>query len=238
MKALITAALILGWNALVGGQCVEVIAPGIPETKPSSRNAKITLQLDDKPQGNAKHTVSLPPQQGTRSLVTDSRGATLLKDLPLGISCIAATGENNLSAGLCLEVSAQSTTEVSSFQLTLAAPPPRVNSFDEKVKRMEQRPPALRFRTLAGIVLDPVGAVIPKAKIQIHKRGSYPGEPMKTLKTNELGRFSDSLKPGAYTVIVRVPGFRTEFQGIEISPDGKDDELRQVLQVQATDTCE
>jgi hypothetical protein len=232
MKTLTAFALILSCCVVVSGQCVIVSEP-----EPSSRNAKITVLLNGKPAGNAKIIINLPAGQGMRSLVTDSHGTAALKDLPEGASCITATGGNGLSALLCLEVSERSTKDISSFQMTLAASPQRLK-FDENIKRMEQRPPAFRLRTMAGVVLDPLGAVIPKAEIQIYKHGSYPGEPVKTLKTDDLGRLVESFEPGVYTIIVRKPGFQTQFQGVEISPDGKDEELRYVLQVAATDTCE
>lgn len=231
MKVLAALALNLTWHAFAFGQCVIVL-----DTKPSARNAKITVLLDGKPQGNAKLIVNLPARQGSRSLATDSQGAAVLKDLPAGTSCITATAENNFFAGLCLEVSAKASSDVNSFQLSLA--PPRPNPFDEKVKRSERLPPSLRLRTLAGVVLDQAGGVIPKAEIQIYKRGSYPREPVMTVKTDDEGKFSATPEPGVYTVIVRRLGFRPEFQGVEISPDGKGDELRQILQVPPTDACD
>ena len=231
MKVLAALALNLTWCAFAVSQCVIVL-----DSKPSSRNAKITVLLDGKPRGNAKLFINLPPGQGSRSLVTDPKGAARVKDLPVGTNCITAA-ENNLSGGLCLEVSAQSNTE-SSFRIALAVKPPHLNPPEEKVKRMEQLPPPFRLKTLAGVVLDPAGGVIPKAEIQIYNRGSYPREAVMTLKTDDEGKFSASLELGVYTVIVRRLGFRPEFQGVEISPEGKDEELRQILQVPPTDTCD
>ncbi len=234
MKMLATLALNLTWCAYAAGQCVIVL-----DTKPSARNAKIAVLLDGKRKGNAKLIINLPAGQGSRSMVTDSQGAAVLNDLPVGTSCITATAEHNLSVGLCLEVvSAQFTSEISFFRMTLAVKPQQFNSVNEKVKRIEQSPPALHLSVPAGVVLDQDGGVISKAEIQIYRRGSYPREPLKKIKTNEAGRFSDSLEPGVYTVIVRRSGFQPEVNGVEISPAGKGDELQLTLQVGPTDTCD
>ena len=83
--------------------------------------------------------------------------------------------------------------------------------------------------------MDPIGAVVPKAEIQVYKRGSYPLQPAKTLKTDDGGRFSDNPDPGTYTVFIQMHGFRTEFLNVEISPSSKDDELRLPLQVATSD---
>lgn len=231
MKVLVALALNLTWCAFAVSQCVVIL-----DSKPSSRNAKITVLVDGTPQGNAKLFINLPAGQGSRSLATDLRGAAVLKDLPVGTNCITAA-ESNLSGGLCLEVSAQSNTQ-SSFRVSLVAKPPHLNPPEGRVKHMEQSPPTFRLKTLAGVVLDPAGGAIPKAGVQIYKRGSYPREPVMTVKTDDEGKFSASLEPDVYTVIAQSPGFQPEFQSVEISRDGKDDELRQILQLKPTDTCD
>jgi len=66
---------------------------------------------------------------------------------------------------------------------------------------------------------------------RVYKRGTYPQNPIAVLKTNERGQFAASLEPAIYTVIFRRRGFRTEFIGLEIRPDGGDKELRETLQL-------
>ncbi len=176
--------------------------------------------------------------QGSRFFVSDSEGHVMLNDLPEGLSCLTATAENDLTDALCLQVSARSKDEISSFYLILSPKLPHSHSFDSKVKRAEQSAPGLRLRKLAGTVVDPVGAVISKADVQIYKRGKYPYGTVTTLETNEAGRFEASLEPGVYTVIFRMYGFGKEFLEIEISPHGSETEVRETLQVVTFDNCQ
>ncbi len=238
MKLLAAMVSLVSCSSLVAGQCVEVKSVETVRIEPSAKNVKVTVLLDGRPQENVKLTISRPAGQGSRFLVTDSHGTAMLKNLPLGISCVHATAKNNASAEICLEVLAHFPTDTASFQMTLAVAAPRLNSFDERVNRSEQSPPAARMRSFKGAIVDPLGALVPNAEIRIYERGSYPQHSVKTLKTNELGRFSDVLAPGIYTVLVQMPGFRTEFVSVEISGNGKDEELRLPLQLAATDTCE
>jgi len=78
----------------------------------------------------------------------------------------------------------------------------------------------------------PVLAGASMARVRrVYKRGTYPQNPIAVLKTNERGQFAASLEPAIYTVIFRRRGFRTEFIGLEIRPDGGDKELRETLQL-------
>jgi 5-hydroxyisourate hydrolase-like protein (transthyretin family) len=79
--------------------------------------------------------------------------------------------------------------------------------------------------------LDANAAVIPRVEIQVFKRGSYPNNPVKTLYTNEEGRFSELLAVGIYTIVIHKPWFRSEVLAVEVAPDGSGTELRQTLQV-------
>lgn len=81
------------------------------------------------------------------------------------------------------------------------------------------------------IVVDPWGAVIPKADIQIYRRGSYPQNQLQLPKTNQEGRFAGSLEPSSYTDIILVPEFRTGVLAVEIARDGEQSELRETLQI-------
>jgi len=237
MKSFAALAVSLAWGALAAGQCIEVRGPELPETKSSSRSAKIAVLLNGKPQGNVKVVLSLPAGLGLRSLVSGPDGNVMLKDLPDGLSCVTAAADNHLAAVLCLQVSAHSNDEASSFSMVLSPTGPPSNSFGDKVKRAEQSVPSLRLRRLAGTVVDPLGAVIPNADVHVYKRGKYPDGALTILKTNELGRFELSLEPGIYTVIIRMHGFRSEFVEVEISPDGIDSELHKTLQVAVMDNC-
>ena len=182
MKAFNTLALILASCFLVSGECVEVT--GL-ETKPSSRNAKITLRLDGKPQGNVKLTVTLPEGQGWRSFVSDSHGTAVLEDLPVGANCITALGENYFRAHLCLAVSAQPK-KISSFTLTLVDPLPPAPGLGS-VRAAEKNSGPERLRQLDVVVLDQAGEAVPRAQVEVYKRGSYPRDAVAKAWTNQEG---------------------------------------------------
>jgi hypothetical protein len=236
MKALVFAAvLLLSWGK-VDLPCTRVINP--EPIQLSSRNARIVVLLDDKPVGRLRMLVDFFEAHSQHPIMTDSDGIATLKDLPQGTTCLTTTQGDGLSARLCLVVSPQSTNETSSFRMTLAPPPPiQFNPSPDRVRQLEQSSAAVRIRSLKGTVVDPIGAVVPKAEIQVYRRGSYPQQPAKTLKTDDLGRFSDNPDPGSYTVVIQMHGFRPEFLNVEISPSGKDDELRLPLQVATYDDC-
>ncbi|HEX4541524.1 MAG TPA: hypothetical protein VH114_00045 [Candidatus Acidoferrum sp.] len=227
MKLLTALAFILACCALVGGECVEVTGP---ETKPSSPNAKITVLLDGKPQGSFKLTVTLPKGQGLRSFVTDSHGTAVLKDLPVGADCIAAVGENYLRADLCLAVSVQPERKISSFTLTLVdglQPAPALGNMQAEEKDAAPE----RLRRLDLVVLDLSGGAVPHPEIQVYKRGSYPRDAVMKGWTDQEGRFTAPLNPESYAITIRMKGFRSAIRVNEISPEGREGELREVLQL-------
>jgi hypothetical protein len=229
MIAVLGALLLL--LAEVSMACVVVESPPAP----SSRNARMVVSLDGKPAGDVRLTVHLQGNQAPRLLYTDSDGTAMLKDLPMGTSCVTAIGKNNLGSRLCLAVAAGATNKMSFFNMTISVMPSWFLSPKEKVDDVEQLPPTTRMRSLIGTVVDPVGAVIPNAEVQVYRRGTYPQSPVKILNTTAEGRFEDSFEPGIYTIIIRMRSFgrwfRSEVIGVEIAPGGSETELRQTLQV-------
>jgi hypothetical protein len=237
MKSFAAVVFVLVSCSCASSQCIEITGTELPEVKPSSRNAKITVLLSGKPQANVKLTVSLPAGEGLRFFVSDSDGNVMVNDLPEGMSCVTATTENNLIDVMCLEVLAHSKDDVRSFSMSLAPAQPPSNSFDDRVKGAEQSAPSQRLRKLAGTIADKTGAVITGAEVQVFKRGKYPDEVLTTVKTNEVGHFAPTLEPGVYTIIVRMSGFNSTFVEVEISPDGSESELHKTLQVATYDDC-
>jgi Carboxypeptidase regulatory-like domain len=230
MKRLV--ALALAANSCAFGASTCRVVNGW-DTKPSSKNARLTLLLSGKPQANARLTIITFDGRGSRSVVTGADGTAILQDLPEGITCVTVTVRDSLLAGLCLDVPARSGDAVSSFQMTLATTMPSTDSLENSVSRLEQSPPALRVRSLRGTIMDPVGGVIPKAELQIYKRGSYPRNPVQKLETDENGEFADLLEPGAYTVVVRRLGFAPKCFAVDIAQDAQECTFLQTMDVQA-----
>ena len=228
MRGLVFAGAILFFLGEAVTACVRVEAP--TRKQPSTKNATITVLLDGKPTGQVRLHVRLPGQQGRRSVQTDPDGNAMLTDLPEGTSCLLAVGEHHLTSSLCLDVPKLAATEKSSFYMVLG-PATSSLSPEDRIDVLEQSPPSVRVKSLNGTVLDPLGAVIVMAEIQVYRRGAYPRNPSALLKTDGSGRFAASLEPGVYPAIFRIRGFKAEILGVEVVRDGGKRELRQTLQV-------
>jgi Carboxypeptidase regulatory-like domain len=225
MKSLAAVVLALICCAFAAGECVVVV-----NETPSPRNARITVLVDGKPQRDVKLTVVLPAGKGSRSFVTDSHGTVMLRDLPDGTNCVTATDENNFRGDLCLAVPRHSARKISSFNLNLSPYGFGLSPNDE-VKTAEKNLAPERFLRLDGTVLDQAGAVISQAEIQVYKRGSYPHSPVAKVWTDGQGRFTVPLNPDHYTVVIQRTGFKTGYRIIEISPEGAEGQLREILQI-------
>jgi Carboxypeptidase regulatory-like domain len=218
MKILAIIVLVLGYCISASTYCVTVIDP---ETK-SFQNARITVLHEEKPQEGVKLIVQPPDGRDSRSFLTDSHGTAMLKDLPAGTNCVRAIGEDHLGAYLCLAVSKDPSPEISAFVLTLADvdPPPPLGSG-----------PADVLRKLEMVVQDPSGAAIPHSEIWVYARQLYPKNPLVKALTDQDGRVVVPVNPGTYAVTVRSPGFKAAVHVIEVSPNGRVDPIREVLQV-------
>jgi len=225
MKSLAAIVLALICYAFAAGECIVVV-----KETPSSRNAQITVLVDGKPQRDVKLTVLLPEGKGSRSFVTDPQGTVMLRDLPVGTNCVTAADENNFRGDLCLAVPRRSPRKISSFKVNLS-PYGFDLSLNDRVKTAEKNLAPERFLQLDGTVLDQAGGVVPHAEIQVYKRGSYPHSPVAKIWTDGQGRFTVPLNPDHYTVVIQRTGFKTGYRIIEISPEGAEGQLREILQI-------
>jgi hypothetical protein len=222
----IAAACLLSAN-LASGECVVVV----DQPQPSSRNVRITVLRDGKPQQNA--TLILISQkdgkQARPAITTDTRGIVELKDLPNGTYCIEATADPRLGAKLCLNVWEGIDRKPSELALSLSVQPPPPPTFEERVRAAAILPIEQRAQTFVGVVKDLGGGGIPRAEIVIHRRASEGKVDTIKLTTDERGRFSTPLAPGSYTPGFQSPGFKTRFVGFEIVPDAPKQDLPIVL---------
>ena len=208
--------------------CVRVEVDPLPE--PSAKNAKITVRINGKPAGRVRLNVRHPGEQSRRSIQTDAKGTAMLTDLAEGITCVLALGEDNLTSSLCLNVPRLTTTEISTFYMVLG-PTSSSLSPEDRVDIVEQSPPSVRLKSLKGTLIDPLGAQIVMAEIQVYRRATYPQDPVASLKTDDHGQFSASLEPGIYTLVFRTRGFKSEIVGVEVTRGGTEKGLRETLQV-------
>jgi hypothetical protein len=253
MNPLATLMLLLAWYPFGLDDCInsKIIEPVISS---SSRTARITVLQHDQPRANIKLAVSLcafgpltvcPPtvdgngkelspaaamEKNTHFLYTDSHGVVVLKDLPVGVVYITALGEHNYRSELVLKVASARNDEISSFVLSLHDPFPLAPAGIVQVA--EENGGSDWLRQLSGTVHDQSDAVIRDARVEVHRRGSYSqGHPVAEVWADEAGRFRVPLDPGIYTVITRARGFKVDVRSIEITPQGRSDELEEILRV-------
>jgi hypothetical protein len=68
--------------------------------------------------------------------------------------------------------------------------------------------------------MDPSGAVIPRARIRIFRRGIEPTKVVETLQAGDAGEFEAKLDAGSYVASFSAQGFAAKLVGFEIvSPD-------------------
>jgi len=84
---------------------------------------------------------------------------------------------------------------------------------------------------LTGSVVDPQGAVIPHAVIQLTRDGADGATPI-TVTGDDLGHYSANLAPGRYTIEAQAPGFRTLLKGGVVVAPGKTQQLTLTLAIE------
>jgi hypothetical protein len=72
---------------------------------------------------------------------------------------------------------------------------------------------------LRGVVIDPSGAVLPKAKIEVYQMEDGK-QAIAHLATDDAGRFASDLAPGKYVVIFKACGFDDQKVVVTVGPGG------------------
>lgn len=75
------------------------------------------------------------------------------------------------------------------------------------------------LRALRGVVMDPTGAVISKAKIEVYQNEEGK-QTVAHLTTDDAGRFASELAPGKYLVIFKACGFDLQKVVVTVGPSG------------------
>ena len=213
MRMLTIIAGCLLSTSLVSAECVDVT----PAIHPSSDRVRITALLDGKPLRDAKLEFFFASEQKPRVVLsTDLQGVASTPQLSPGFFRVVATGPKNLAAELYLEVSKTSAIHATAFEMKLAPVPSSVSSLDARLAIAEKTPVTQRIHEFNGLLLDPSGAAIPGAEIEIMRKGSK-GESVAKLKSDEAGRFVAPLDEGTYVAFIQMPGFRTEIVAFELA---------------------
>jgi hypothetical protein len=234
MKSFAIAAACLLLATFSSGECVVVTNANLelPTFQASSRRVRITAVREGKVLGNVRvlfyrntfyrntDEVSLE-----LTLTTDKQGVVLAPNLALGRYRILAFGPEHEFAEVYLEISDKGGRQTNSFLLTI---PPTFPL--EKASDIEAALITYRLREFKGHVIDPSGAFVPGALVQVFRKSS-PTEPVAKIKADNDGSFAASLAPGIYTVFVSSQGFKKQVVGFEIDPGGEAKDLRVELRI-------
>jgi carboxypeptidase family protein len=188
--------------------------------QPSVQNARIIVLMDGEPRKGVHLTVTTTDGQPKVSLVTDSRGLVRLPTLPPGNYCvIASVAPPTRRSEICLAISPRHGKR--KFSLILVPAPLPRPTFDEKLQAAERTRPGERVGQLAGVVQDPLGAVIAHTQIEVMPCGSRDLAHAGKAVTDDAGRFTYPLEPCSYTVIFKAPGFETNILVFDVAPDAR-----------------
>jgi uncharacterized GH25 family protein len=212
----IIATLILSAHVL-SAECVEIT----PAVHLSSDNVRITTVFNGSALRDAKVEIFFATEQKPGLVVfTDSQGVASIPKLAHGFYRVVATGPKNQTAELSLYVNVPALTSITSFEMILV---PSVSLLDARLAIAEKTPITRNIHEFKGLLLDPSGAAISGAEIEIIRKNSKPG-PAAKVKSDESGRFKSTLDDGTYVAFFQASGFRTEIVAFELDnkPDPKE----------------
>jgi hypothetical protein len=214
----IISTLILSAHGL-SAECVEIT----PTVHLSSDNVRITTVFNGSALRDAKLEIFFATEQKPGLVVfTNSHGVASIPKLAHGLYRVVATGPKNQTAELLLNVNALTRTTSTSFEMILE---PSVSLLGARLAIAEKTPITHTIPEFEGLLLDPSGAAIPGAEIEIIRTNSKPG-PAAKVKSDESGRFKSTLDDGTYVAFFQAPGFRTEIVAFELNKKADPKELR------------
>jgi hypothetical protein len=184
----------------------------------SSKHVQITVVLSGKPVKGVEVDFYNGPAMSPFSALTDENGVVTPSMLALGHQDVVAVLDENVNTVLSLNVIDGS--KVTKLNMDLS----------ERVERIEKLPVRDRVQAFQGTVVDPSGAVILGATIQIRRKGAWDKTAVIRLKVDATGHFSTQLTDGSYFGFFHAQGFRTEIVPFEVTKTGSGD-IQVVLQV-------
>lgn len=226
-----TVLLIAGLVLMADMRTAACSVVEVLNVQPSSQNIRITVLHDGIPVRDVKLEVLMADEQPRLSVSTDKHGAAALPSLPPGRYHIVATSSGGLGADLVLDVSKNRGKKISSFSMDLFVRPPPPPTLAQRIATAEGQATSKRIQSFHGILEDPSGAGIQRAKIEIFQKGSFGKAQVMKVASDATGHFSAPLANGAYTAVFQVPGFSTQIQVFEIELEGDIKESRIILQL-------
>ena len=214
-------------------ECVEVtsIAP-----QESSTQLRIVVRMDGEPLRGAKLEFYDGAMHFAFSVFADRNGIAAPPELAIGRYSVTATPYEAFpgllihgdAAGF-LSLSVVDKKGESTLHMDLAKP---VQEAQQTLEKAEKLPITAHINAFQGTVLDPTGAVVAWASIQVVKKGSEDNIVVLRTKADAKGQFSAQLTEGLYIAFAFSPGFRTAIVPFEVTKVGSEG-LRIILLVGA-----
>ena len=211
------------FSGIASAQCVVAASP---DPTASSTRVRITVAAFGKPLLGATVKVSETDKPPFLTVSTDDHGLAVLPTLKPGWYTIAVTSGDDLFSELHVHATEHPENKASEFNVNLQ--PTETAQVLATAERMSVDE---RVQDFKRAVVDPAGARVPGALIEVYPRGSGSKSKAIQLKADENGRFSAPLADGTYTVVVRMQGFRIWFLLFQIARDGKAKELNASLRI-------
>lgn len=186
-------------------------------TPPASQNIEVTIMCKGKPAAGILTTFNLNGQREPYwSGSSDSNGKLFPPKLtPGSYRIVAKSGarEGELDLEVVKDDDQQRPAERPSakFEMDLILP---------RVGEAENAPVTAWVRDFQGVVVDPTGALIPNAEVEIYLQKDLDVGPVMKVKTNEKGEFSAHLDKGTYVAIFWSQGFASYRLVFEVTEKG------------------
>jgi carboxypeptidase family protein len=211
--------------ATANGKCsvVEVVTP-----ERSSQNVKIVALHNGAPLKGVQLELYGNAAEPLQVHTTNKRGIARLRLSMPGHYRVVATSDQGVLRYLYLDAVKGKKESVFPLDLDLGHP---IAPTLQNLIAIAEGATTTKTRRFAGTVLDPAGAVIPRATIKVFEKGSGGRKILATLESDSEGRFSANLRSGSYTAVFMSQGFKTNIVVIQVSPDVAEQELRVPLQL-------
>jgi hypothetical protein len=215
-----------------------------------AQRARITVLFDGNPIAEASVNVRKFGDNGAvvsdpvATLSTDSKGQTILPEMPEGYYQISSWSSRNprvgvgfsVCIGACLDpfaivdltvvnldgdvepVLVDEAAGISEFRIEID--PSQFPSRAQLIAEAESQPIDRTLHEFRGTVVDPTGTPIRGASISVVQRGKQGGEEIALLRADDKGAFAATLPEGRYTVLVAASGFESQATPIAIVPAG------------------
>lgn len=218
--------------------CAFLVAPSsaigyvkVAEFLPSLQHPRIVVQFEGKPIADAKIEVYRDRSAKRRllhTLKTGTDGLTVLPRLRPGRYWVRGEAPK-LWGEVFLEVSGNAPAEANQF--TMEMEPLPYPTQEDVLAAAERAPIKDGLQTFSGVICDTTGALIPRASIDVLRKGTGGKVHVARIRSDAQGRFAARLEDGDYVVFFRASGFSERVLPLTISRADGSGELKVRLDI-------